>query len=146
MLSSCAVNTLPSGPGAQPPPRVDLRVQMPRPTNSYESTHLQQVVNVLRRYGYEPVNYGANHRLTFSIETGPVNADATIRLEREGRTIVDAFGRDGGPRIILDRAGVVRTAMDRALAQFDDQLRRVPPDWGRPTPYGPYSGGSYPGY
>jgi len=141
-MVSCVV--VPPSSSPQPVPQVDRRVQVPRPGNSYEATHLQQVVNVLRRNGYDPVSYGATHRLTFSIETGPVNADTIIRLDREGRTLVDAFGRDGGPRIIVDRAGVVRSSVDRALQEFDSQLRRVS-DWSRPTPYGsPY--GSYPSY
>jgi hypothetical protein len=137
-LVGCVV--VPPSSGPQAPPQVDRRVQIPQPQNNYESAHLQQVVNVLRQSGFDPVPYSANHRLYFTIETGPVNADATIRLYREGQVVVDAFGRDGGPLIIVDRARVVRNAVDRALAEFDSQLRRLP-DWSRPTPYG-----SYPGY
>lgn len=138
-LVGCVVVPPPSGPEA--PPQVDRRVQIPQPRNSYESTHLQQVVNLLRRNGFDPVPYAASHRLYFTIETGPVNADATIRLYREGRTVVDAFGRDGGPMIIVDRSRVVRNAVDKALVEFEGQLRRQGSDWSYPTPYP-----SYPGY
>ena len=139
LLASCAVPPPPggSGPGLRPA----LAVLMPMARNDYEARHLPQVARVLERHGYNPVSYGyPDLRLQFTIETGPVNADATITLLRGSRVIARAFGRDGGPRIIVDRSGVVASAMDRALRDLDVQLDRSGPGWGGPMPYGPTPG------
>lgn len=123
-----------TGPGIRPA----LAVLMPVPRNDYEARHLPQVFRALERHGYNPVSYGyPDLRLQFTIETGPVNADATITLLRGSRIIARAFGRDGGPRIIMDRSGVVLVAVDRALRDLDVQLGNAGPGWGEPVPYGP---------
>jgi hypothetical protein len=107
---------------------------MPTDVDEREAGYLGQIANVLRRNGYEPVGGGyADHRLTFTIETGPVNADATLVLDQRGRVVAQATGREGGPRIIFDRSGVVRVAVDRCLANFEPQLRG--------PRYGGYDGG-----
>ena len=103
-------------------------------------------------------NGHAEYQLVFTIETGPINADATISLSHGGRVVAQAAGRDGGPRIILRRAEVVATAVQRALEQFDSQLARMdhgPQPYGHPSqgygqsPYGspaPYPAAPYGAY
>jgi hypothetical protein len=93
------------------------------PSNEREATHLPGVVGALQRNGFTPIRHGhAEYQLVFTIETGPINADATISLSQAGRVVAQARGRDGGPRIILNRSAVVATAVQRALEQFDNEL------------------------
>jgi hypothetical protein len=122
LLSSCV--TPPGGPMGGPQA---LTVQMPADLDQREAAYMGEIASVLQRRGYQPVNGGyALYRLDFSIETGPVNADATLTLTQGPRVIAEATGRDGGPRIIFDREGVVRSAMTRCLEQFEPQLRGAP--------------------
>lgn len=118
-LMSC---TAPMGQigGPQQPQRT---VIIQAPSNEREATHLPGVVGALQRNGFTPLRQGhAEYQLVFTIETGPINADATISLSQAGRVVAEARGRDGGPRIILNRSAVVATAVQHALEQFDSQL------------------------
>ncbi|MBL9113390.1 MAG: hypothetical protein JNJ83_00170 [Verrucomicrobiaceae bacterium] len=121
-LPSCA--TVPPGPGG-PPVRTVL---MPNDLDEREVQYLGQIASILQRNGYQPANRGpAEYKLEFSIETGPVNADATLRLMSRSGIVAEATGRDGGPRIIFDRNGVARNAANRCFDEFEPQLRGYRP-------------------
>ena len=113
---------------------------MPRNLDQREAGYLGMIGGMLEQNGYQPVNGGyADYELDFTIETGPVNADATLTLRQGPRIINQATGRDGGPRIIIDRNGVVRNAVDRCLNEFAPRLPRP----SAPQPYTPPSGYGY---
>ncbi len=110
---------------------------MPNDLDQRESGYVGQIASLLQQHGYQPVNGGyADYQLNFTIETGPVNADATLTLHQGPRIVAQAKGRDGGPRIIFDRSGVVRNAVDRCLPQFASQLPQPMPSYGPPPQYG----------
>ena len=98
-------------------------VLMPIDLDEREVQYVGQIASILQRNGYQPVDRGpAEYKIEFTIETGPVNADATLRLLGRSGIVAEATGRDGGPRIIFDRNGVARNAANRCFDQFEPQL------------------------
>lgn len=75
------------------------------------------------RAGYE-VTRGrwADYELELALDDGPVNAIVNMTLTRRGRTVAEAEGRSGGPRIIFDRSGVIREAFDECASKLDRDL------------------------
>jgi hypothetical protein len=125
-FSSC--QTTPSGPGSAPRRPTVL---LPYELDEREASYMRQITGMLNQYGYNPVRGGyADYELDFSIETGPINADANLTLREGHRTVAQGFGRDGGPRIILNRNQVVRNAVERCLAEFEPQLRSARRSYG----------------
>jgi hypothetical protein len=122
--------------GGQQQPERTVLVQPPN--NEREATHLPQVVETLQRNGFTPVRRGyAQYEVGLLIETGPVNADATITLSQSGSVMAQARGRDGGTRIILNRSGVVANAVQKALQEFEPQLSHLQGNgYGHPQHYG----------
>lgn len=99
-------------------------VAMPYELNQNEDRYIDQVGDVLTSAGYRLSNSrSAEYSLEFSIEDGPVNADTTITLLRNGSQVATSYSRSGGPRIILQRQQVVRESFEKALSDF---ARRVP--------------------
>lgn len=136
-LASCASYDT-AGYGRQYTPAV----AMPSDLNQNEDRYIDQVGDVLTSAGYRLSNSrSAEYSLEFSIEDGPVNADTTITLLRNGSEVATSYSRSGGPRIILQRQQVVRESFDKALSDFS---RRVPSvGGGYNSGYDDYSRGGY---
>jgi hypothetical protein len=121
----------PPGPGGAGAAQRQPTVLLPYELDERETGYMRQITGMLRENGYQTVRGGyADYQLDFSIETGPVNADANLVLREGNRTVAQGFGRDGGPRIILNRNQVVRNAVDRCLAEFEPQLQNARRSYG----------------
>lgn len=125
-LLSALVNCATSRPGAPRPPKPDRSVSLPYEIGVRERQYLPDIADMLEEYNFHPVQYGgAPYKLDFTIDDGPINADTTITLYKHGQVLVRAQGRDGGPKMVFDRPGVIRRSFQRCLADFEDQLDRA---------------------
>ena len=128
-LGLVGCQTLPGAGGPGAAARVP-GVLMPRNLDQREAGYLGRIATLLEQNGLRPVDGGfAEFQLDFSIETGPVNADAVLVMRDGPRVMAQAKGRDGGPRIILNRSGVVDNAVNACLSDFSAQLRRGQPSY-----------------
>jgi len=115
-------------------------VSLPEDLNNTERRLLGAVVDVLEDAGYQITRgSSAEYELEFEIDDGPVNADVYITLLRDGDTLVKSYARTGGPRIIIDRDGVIRDSFEKSLSDFE---RRLPSPGGRRGSYDDYRSGS----
>ena len=75
---------------------------------------------LLERAGYE-ISHGrrADYELELDLDAGPVNAIVKMTLLERGRTVAEAEGKAGGPRMIFDRSGVIRDAFDRCARELE---------------------------
>ena len=106
--------------------RRDRMVTMPMNPDMRERQYLPDVASVLEDADFSPViDGGVPNQLEFDIDEGPINTVVTVRLIRRGQVFASAEGRDGGPRSLIDRSGVVRNAVHRCLRDFEDQLNRA---------------------
>lgn len=106
--------------------RRERMVTMPLNPDMRERQYLPEVASVLEDADFSPVlDGGVPNELQFDIDEGPINTVVTARLIRRGQVFASAEGRDGGPRSLIDRAGVVRSAVGRCLRDFSDQLERA---------------------
>lgn len=114
----------PRGPD-QPPPS-QPRVLMPSGLNGNEEKYIPQVEAALERHGFKPtLGRDAEYKLGFSLDSGPINADARLELTQGRQNAARSFARVGGPRIIFQRGKVIREAFEKALADFDGQLAQA---------------------
>ena len=120
-LTGCATSNYPDT-GSQRPV---YRVSMPSRLNANEGRLIGEVEAALERNGLRPTNQGdGDYVLEFTVEDGPVNADATLTLYQRQSQVARGYARVGGPRIILQRQRVIREAFDAALRQFENELPR----------------------
>ena len=77
----------------------------------------------LERAGYE-ITRGrwSDYELELELDDGPVNAIVTMKLTHHGRTVAEAEGRSGGPRIIFNRTAVIQEAFDECAHRLDRDL------------------------
>lgn len=100
-------------------------VSLPYGLDAVERRFLPELAAALEAHGYQPVKTGGQrYGLDFAIEEGPINVDSTITLTKDGQTLAQGWGRDGGPRKIFQHDEVVRSAFDQSLDEFTAQLGR----------------------
>ncbi len=133
VLAGCGSTDPDPGPGRRYVPRV----AMPTDLDSQEEAFIDDVADVLGDAGYRPtVSRSAEYQLEFSVEPGPVNVDVHIELHRNGDEVVKTFARSGGLTTMFKKQRVIRSAFDKALADFQARL----PQAGAGGPSGGYGG------
>ena len=101
-----------------------IPVSMPGSLNANEQRHVHTVEAALRENGYRPVAHsGAEYRLEFTIESGPVNTDTNLRLIHGGEIEAQSYARAGGPRYLFDKQRAADDSFSECMAEF---RRRLP--------------------
>jgi hypothetical protein len=124
-LASCAG----TGKRVAPEQETSRLVALPGDLNAREQSFLTEAVDVLEKYGYEPVDHSMRRKAPFSLEMelsgfNPIAKRATITLLHRGVPIATGLAKPYNVLGFAMRTETYREAFKEALADFEQSLAR----------------------